>query len=74
MREERELGDPAICGEAYSPAGERPRSTVRSRATPAYNEPIQCIAEGAPVMTRDVAAVLARIVRILRDPRNHEAA
>lgn len=68
------MEDPAICDRAYSPAGERPRGTVGSRATATHKEPIRFMAECAPVMTRDVAAILARIVRTLGDQQNHEAA
>ena len=51
------------------PLATAPRGTVGGRPPADYGrrEPVQFEAEGAPVVTPTVAAVLARIVRTLRD-------
>jgi hypothetical protein len=61
---------------AGPPKGELPCGTVGGRASsvPDPREPVQFEAEGAPVVTPTVAAVLARIVRTLRDRQKREAA
>lgn len=61
---------------AGSPVGKAPCDNVGSRASsrPDQREPIQFVAAGAPVVTPTVAAVLARIVRTLRDRQKREAA
>ena len=58
------------------PGGELPCGTVGGRASsvPDPREPVRFEAEGAPVVTPTVAAVLARIVRTLRDRQKREAA
>jgi hypothetical protein len=52
------------------------RSTVATDVSHTSEErrPIDFLAEAVPVMTPTVAAVLARIVRTLRDHQEHEAA
>jgi hypothetical protein len=59
-----------------TPLGKTPRGTVASRAssTSELRQSIEFVAENAPVMTPNVAAVLARIVRALRDHQKREAA
>jgi hypothetical protein len=49
---------------------------VEARASSAqeHRKPIDFVAECAPVMTLNVAGVLARIVRTLRDHQKREAA
>ena len=61
---------------AGSSVGKAPCGNVGSHASSGSDqrEPIQFVAEGAPVVTPTVAAVLARIVRTLRDRQKREAA
>lgn len=61
---------------AGSPVSKAPCDNVGGRASSDSDqrEPIQFVAEGAPVVTPTVAAVLARIVRTLRDRQKREAA
>ena len=54
---------------AGPPVGQTPRATLGERATSGTEPraPLQFVAEGDAVVTPEVAAVLARIVRGLRD-------
>ena len=55
--------------QAGPPVGQTPRATLKERATSGADarRPIQFVADDEPVVTPAVAAVLARIVRGLRD-------
>jgi hypothetical protein len=59
-----------------APVGKAPRGTVGGHALSdsEHRPPLDFVAEDAPVVTPNVAAVLARIVRDLRDHQKHEAA
>jgi hypothetical protein len=61
---------------ADPPLEKAPRGTVEARAssTQEHRKPVDLVAECAPVMTPNVAGVLARIVRTLRDHQKREAA
>ena len=61
---------------ANPPIAGAPRSTVGGRPSSGsdHREPIRFMAEDAPQVTPNVAAVLARIVRVLRDHQKREAA
>ena len=61
---------------ANAPPGKAPRGTVGARAssTQEHPQPVDFVVECAPVMTPNVAGVLARIVRTLRDHQKREAA
>ena len=54
---------------AGPPLGQTPRATLNERAISGADAraPLQFVAEDEPVVTPEVAAVLARIVRGLRD-------
>ncbi len=57
------------------PPREGPRGTIETDPSDASGrEPVQFVIEDAPQMTPDVAAVLARIVRSLREHQKGEAA
>lgn len=47
---------------------------ARASSAQEHRKPIDFVAECAPVMTLNVAGVLARIVRTLRDHQKREAA
>ena len=58
------------------PSADAPRGTVGGHPSSGsdHREPIRFMAEDAPQVTPNVAAVLARIVRTLRDHQKREAA
>jgi hypothetical protein len=58
------------------PLADAPRGSVGSRpgSDSGPRDPIRFMAESAPQVTPNVAAVLARIVRALRDHQKGEAA
>lgn len=58
------------------PVGKAPRGNLGGRASSdaEHRNPVHFVAEGEPVLTPNVAAVLARIVRTLRDRQKREAA
>jgi hypothetical protein len=55
--------------------GHEPRCTVRigSSSDSGHRQPVDFVIEELPVMTPNLAAVLARIVRSLRDPQEGKA-
>jgi hypothetical protein len=60
---------------ANRPAGNGRRGTIAGESSSAARrEPVRFEADEAPKMTPSVAAVLARIVRSLRDQQKREAA
>jgi hypothetical protein len=62
-------------GSADPPPGKGHRGTIETGPSSASRrEPVQFVIEDAPQMTPNVAAVLARIVRSLRDHQKREAA
>jgi hypothetical protein len=61
--------------EADSPLSKGHRGTITTDPSSASGrEPVRFVAEDVPQMTPTVAAVLARIVRSLRDQQKREAA
>jgi hypothetical protein len=58
-----------------TPLGHEPRCTVKigSSLDSRHRQPVDLVVEALPVMTPNVAAVLARIVRSLRDLQEGEA-
>jgi hypothetical protein len=60
----------------YPTKSKAPQSTIGSRQSSHSDqrEPIQFVTEAAPQVTPNVAAVLARIVRTIRDHQKREAA
>jgi hypothetical protein len=60
---------------ANAPPGKARRVTIGTDPSSASRrEPVQFVTEDVPQMTPSVAAVLARIVRSLRDHQKREAA
>ena len=61
--------------EADTPLNKEHRGTIGTdRSSASGREPVRFAAEDVPQMTPTVAAVLARIVRSLRDHQKREAA
>ena len=60
----------------YPTKAKAPQSTIggRQSSDSEHREPIRFVTEAAPQVTPNVAAVLARIVRTLRDYQKREAA
>jgi hypothetical protein len=58
-----------------APLGHEPRCTVRTGSSldSRHRQPVDLVVEALPMMTPNVAAVLARIVRSLRELQEGEA-